>query len=313
MPPQPARPRALAWRVFRGSNAVSSGLLTRHQLRSSAWIRLRHDVYADGRLDRDHALACRAAVLRLPPSAVLAGPSAAFLLGVEHAARFGDDVHVIVPTMAKLDRQQRLRVHTTDLDPRDIDADSDLRRTCAARTAWDLAVWLDAAHAVPVIDSLLGHGLVTGDQLRETVHRLAERPGGRRAAATLRLADGRAQSPPESVLRVRLVFAGLPPPIPQHPVRLPSGLVLHPDLAWPSFKVAVEYDGRWHADPDQLHRDRRRLNQLVNAGWLVLHVTSHRLNRDFPAMLQEVRAALTSRGWRPKPTPIRGNRDARVP
>ncbi|MEK8109080.1 hypothetical protein NKG94_38625 [Micromonospora sp. M12] len=30
-------------------------------------VRLRHDIYADARLERDHALACRAALLRLPP------------------------------------------------------------------------------------------------------------------------------------------------------------------------------------------------------------------------------------------------------
>ncbi|WP_416902154.1 endonuclease domain-containing protein [Micromonospora echinospora] len=111
------------------------------------------------------------------------------------------------------------------------------------------------------------------------------------------LADAGAQSPPESHLRVRLVLAGLPRPVTQHPVRVPSGLVLHPDLAWPEFKVAVEYDGRWHADPEQLHRDRRRLNQLVGAGWLVLHVTGRRLRHDFAALLREIRAALASRGW----------------
>jgi very-short-patch-repair endonuclease len=113
------------------------------------------------------------------------------------------------------------------------------------------------------------------------------------------LADPGAQSPTESHLRVRLVLAGLPRPVAQHPVRGPSGLVLHPDLAWPQFRVAVEYDGQWHADPDQLTRDRYRLNQLVAAGWLVLHVTGRRLHREFPALVREIRAALVARGWRP--------------
>ena len=112
MPRRPVRPGALAWQAFQGSTAVSRGLLTRHQLRSSAWIRLRHDVYADARLDRDHALACRAAMLRLPSSAAIAGPSAAYLLGVEHAALFDDDVHVMVPTKVRAGRQQGLRIPT---------------------------------------------------------------------------------------------------------------------------------------------------------------------------------------------------------
>ncbi|MEK8109078.1 hypothetical protein NKG94_38615 [Micromonospora sp. M12] len=128
--------------------------------------------------------------------------------------------------------------------------------------------------------------------------RNADRPGGRRARWVFDVADGGAESPPESHLRVRLLLGGLPRPAVQHPMRLPSGVVLHPDLAWPKYRVAVEYDGQWHSDPEQLHRDRRRLNLLVGAGWLVLHVTSRRLHGEFPALLGEVRAALVSRGWR---------------
>ncbi|MGB2571166.1 endonuclease domain-containing protein [Micromonospora citrea] len=145
---------------------------------------------------------------------------------------------------------------------------------------------------------MLAGGLTDLAALAEVADRFADRPGGRRARRVFGLADPGAQSPPESHLRVRLILAGLPRPVTQHPVRLSSGLVLHPDLAWPEFRVAVEYDGQWHADPDQLHRDRRRLNQMVAAGWLVLHVTSRRLRGDFPAVLREVRTALASRGWR---------------
>lgn len=72
--------------------------------------------------------------------------------------------------------------------------------------------------------------------------------------------------------------------------------MLHPDLAWPEFKVAVEYDGHWHADPEQLHRHRRRLNQLVGVGWTVLRVTSRRLRDDFGRVPREIRNALTFRG-----------------
>ena len=67
---------------------------------------------------------------------------------------------------------------------------------------------------------------VPGAELRELVRG--------RAGLVFGLADGRAESPPESRLRVRLVLAGLPPPVSQHPVRLPNGAVAHPDLAWPA-------------------------------------------------------------------------------
>ncbi|MFD0787804.1 hypothetical protein ACFQZ8_28190, partial [Micromonospora azadirachtae] len=129
MPPQPHRPDALTWQVFRGSTAVRQGLLTEHQLRSGAWIRLRHDVYADARLDRDHALACRAALLRLPPGVLIAGPSAAYLHGVDHAATFTDDVHVLVPPQMRIGTQRGLRLHVggANLAPTSGSAASDRR------------------------------------------------------------------------------------------------------------------------------------------------------------------------------------------
>ncbi|WP_433313840.1 endonuclease domain-containing protein [Micromonospora sp. CA-269861] len=182
--------------------------------------------------------------------------------------------------------------------PRFSEQDLQIPRSDPGRAAWETAVWLDPVRAVAIVDSLLGQGLADRDTLATLAARNADRPGGRRARWVFDLADGGAESPPESHLRVRLVLAGLPRPAVQHPVRLPSGVVLHPDLAWPQYRVAVEYDGKWHSDPEQLHRDRRRLNQLVAAGWLVLHVTSRRLHGEFPAVLREVRDALVSRGWR---------------
>lgn len=301
MPPRPHRPGALAWQVFRGSDVVRRGLLTEHQLRSSAWVRLRHDVYADARLDRDHGLACRAAALRLPAGALFAGPSAAYLHGIEHAATFSDDVHVLVPKALRVSAQKGIRLHVSGLDdpPPALTSDSGGARTSPEQAAWECAVWLEPVRAIGIVDALLRQGLTTPAALTTVADRHVGRPGGRRAGWVFDLADPGAQSPPESHLRVRLVLAGLPRPVTQHPVRLPSGLVLHPDLAWPQYRVAVEYDGHWHHDEERLHLDRRRLNELVAAGWLVLPVTSHRLHREFPKVAAEVRAALTSRGWRP--------------
>ncbi|MGC4786979.1 hypothetical protein ACLQ22_03905 [Micromonospora sp. DT178] len=401
MPPPPHRPGVLAWQVFRGSDAIRQGLVTEHQLRSSAWLRLRHDVYADARLDRDHALACRAAALRLPPEAVVAGPSAAYLHGVEHAASFADDVHVLVPRTMRLGPQRGLRVHSTGPatppscasarsrgagdgsgvpgrpptdrrhiaarapsegpstaprppaerrnvaarppgeDPSTAARPAAERRNVAARppaggrstaarpsatgrtgailpppggllvadlrtagvpartdptsAAWETAVWLEPLRAVGIVDSLLREGLTSREALVAVADRNAERPGGRRARWVFELADPGARSPVESELRVRLVLAGLPRPAARHPVRVVSGLVLHADLAWPAYRVAVAQDGR-HAEAGNGHLDR--IAGLVGAGWLVLPVTGRRLRQDFPGVLREVRAALGARGWR---------------
>ncbi|MFI6328386.1 hypothetical protein ACIBBG_08855 [Micromonospora chersina] len=369
MPPHPHRPPELAWQVFRGSDVVRRGLLTRHQLRGASWVRLRQDVYADARLDRDHTLACRAALLRLPPGTLLAGPSAAHLHGVAHAAGFRDDVHVLIPASARADAQPGVRVHqapssperigllipatapagspdttrngpsnttpgrnspavglpsttsgrdgsaarhrttvaaTAVAEPRPVAGEpsrpsepSPLLRTEPAVCAWETAVWSDPVRAVGIVDALLRMGRVSRTDLADVADRNAGRPGGRRARWVFGLADPGARSAPESHLRVRLVLAGLPRPVARHPVRGPSGLVLHPALAWPGFRVAVEHDDRRHADPDQLDRHRQRLHQLGAAGWLVPRVTGRRLDREFPALVREIRAALVARGWQP--------------
>ncbi|MDT0529584.1 hypothetical protein RM555_11355 [Micromonospora sp. DSM 115977] len=346
MPPPPHRPGVLAWQVFRGSDAIRQGLVTEHQLRSSAWLRLRHDVYADARLDRDHALACRAAALRLPPEAVVAGPSAAYLHGVEHAASFADDVHVLVPRTMRLGPQRGLRVHSMGPATSPSYASARFRKTgggpgtavgqpdggpCPAvrppsdgrraavrppsdglrvadlRTAgvpvatdptsaaWETAVWLEPLRAVGIVDSLLRQGATSREALADVADRNADRPGGRRARWVFGLADPGARSPAESELRVRLVLSGLPRPAARHPVRVASGLVLHTDLAWPAYRVAVAQDGQ-HAEAGGGHLDR--IASLAGAGWLVLPVTGRRLRQDFPGVLREVRAALGARGWR---------------
>src|SRR3712207_9447547 len=46
------------------------------------------------------------------------------------------------------------------------------------------------------------------------------------------------------------------------------------DFAYPELKLAIEYDGAWHGKPGELGRDRRRLNRLSAAGWLVVFVTA---------------------------------------
>jgi Protein of unknown function (DUF559) len=300
VPRSPHRPESLALRVFRGDEAIQSGAITAERLRSSAWIRKRYNVYADARLEDDHALSCRAAAIVLPSGTAIAGRSAAYLLGVLHAADRASDVELYPRGESRLGHREGIRVHTGILDPPDLIVAGGLTCTSGARTGWDVARWLRAVDAVPIIDTLLGLGAVTSAELDAYARDRLGLRGSRRAETALTLTDGRAQSPRESELRVRLVVAGLPKPVAQLAIVLPGGLVLHPDLAWEEYRVAVEYDGLWHATADQLHRDRRRLNQLVGAGWIVLHVTSQRLRTDMPGIVREVRAALISRGWRPR-------------
>ena len=90
VPTPPTRPSELDKRVFRGSTVVAKGLLTRKQLRSSAWRRLRQDVYADARLPVTHRLMISAVGLVMPEGAGFTGLSAATLWGVPDVASAND-------------------------------------------------------------------------------------------------------------------------------------------------------------------------------------------------------------------------------
>ena len=115
------------------------------------------------------------------------------------------------------------------------------------------------------------------------------------ARAAAAFADPRAESPPESRLRLLLARAGLPA-VPQFVVRDADGrFVARVDLAYPELCLAVEYDGAWHAEDGQFARDRQRLNRLVAAGWVVLHVTAADLRRP-DQLVARVRALRAARG-----------------
>ncbi|MFJ8580638.1 endonuclease domain-containing protein [Micromonospora sp. NPDC093277] len=195
-----------------------------------------------------------------------------------------------------------LRVHRAEVDPGDVVVRAGILITSPARTCWDLARWLDVIEAVVLIDGLLAHGLTDVTALREYALARAGRRGWRSLLRAVDLADAGAESPQESRTRVRLVLAGLPRPRTQWVVSERGRFVARLDLAWPECKVAVEYDGLWHDGPEQFHRDRRRLNRLLGAEWIVLHVTAKRLRDDFDGILAEVRAALRSRAWPTAPT-----------
>jgi hypothetical protein len=69
-------------------------------------------------------------------------------------------------------------------------------------------------------------------------------------------ADGRAGSPQETRLRLILHRSALPRPVPQYTVRVDGRFVARVDLAWPEAKVAVEYEGVWHGERQQVAHDR---------------------------------------------------------
>lgn len=162
------------------------------------------------------------------------------------------------------------------------------------RTAVDLARHEPLVDAVPAFDVLLHRRLVLAEEVAAAVAAVPIGRGCRSAREAVALSDGRAESPQESRLRVLLTLAGLPP-VPQHVVRADDGLFdARVDLAYPALRIAIEYPGLGHAEAAQFRKDRRRLNALVAAGWIVLHVTADDLRRP-EELMDRVRRLIARR------------------
>lgn len=279
MPCRPATPE-LAGRAFRGSVAVAAGLVSKQALRTAAYRRLFQDCSTDSALAPDHALRCRALASVLPPHSAFCGWSAAALHGVGWID-VGADVMVRMPHGSAWRRVAGVRVvkrsgpalATTTVVGLRVEVREEVLFSLAARA-------VEPLEAVPLVDAALARWPVLARRLPDLLDGWAGRRGLVRARAVLALADGRSESPPESRLRLLLVRAGLPVPVPQYVVRAAGGrFVARLDLAWPAHRVALEYDGVWHNRSDEQFRaDRARLSALVQEGWAVVHVTGDQVH-----------------------------------
>lgn len=99
-----------------------------------------------------------------------------------------------------------------------------------------------------------------------------------------------AQSYLERDLLEALTAVGLPPAVRQFGVVLPSGELVHLDIAWPDIKLAVEPGASWwHGGDLGQRRDQARDRALARVGWHVLRFDEE-LRNDIVAAAREVRA-----------------------
>jgi hypothetical protein len=289
VPPAAAVPPSLQNRVFRGRAAVRDGLLTPGQLRSRAWRRLFSGVYVHRDVVVTHALLARAAAAVAVPDAVVTGVSAAVLWDVPLAGPT-DDVELTVPPGRHAVRVPGIRVRRARLPEDQVCQHRGVRVLSPEASAVELAGRAPLEAAVIAVDQLTVNGVAALPLVRALAGR-ATGPGSRRARRACALADGRAESPQETRLRLLVGCSGLPEPVAQFRVLDRGRFVARVDFAWPERRVALEYDGLWHGDPGQFAADRARLNRLTAAGWTVVFVTAADLHR--PAeLVARIAAAL---------------------
>ena len=95
-------------------------------------------------------------------------------------------------------------------------------------------------------------------------------------------------------MRCQLVLDGIPRPECNFDVVVHGVWLARVDLAWPSERVAVEYDGAVHGEERVRRTDAVRRNLLQDAGWLVIVLTARDLSRPSDAAAL-VRSALITR------------------
>lgn len=246
-------------------------------VRSRRWTALRRGVYlAQSELPDDaaarHAVEVQAAVLAVGVPAVGSHESAAIvhelplfvpydgpplLTRLRPAGGPRSDPRAAARLVAQVPAADRLVVHGAEV-------------TSAARTAVDLARTRPPLTAVVALNGALRAG-VHRRELRAVLDRQAGWPGVAGARERVEFADGRSESPLESVGRLRLAQGELPVPELQGLVCNQYGLlVARVDYLWREQRVVGEADGVLrYDDPRRVYEEKVREDRVRDAGFEV--------------------------------------------
>lgn len=266
--------------VLTRADLAAAGLTTaqlRTSVRRGDLIRLHHGVYALGRrwpatLEQQFAMRCRGLLLLCPPGAVFSHTTAAALHKLALLHRHPVDVfHVTVPHGVNVTRMTGCRLHRARAPLKTV-VSAGLPLTTLSRTVLDVARLGDLRSGVVCADSALARRRDL--DLQTELLRCYGWPGYRCAARVVSLADGRAESPLESLARLVWREAGLPEPVLQASIHVGGSFLGRVDFLWRKQRVIVEVDGlAKYAEPGELAREKQRQNRLLLAGYVVLRFT----------------------------------------
>ncbi len=289
--------------VFRASE-VRSGVPAAGEQSRTGLVRVQRGVYwrpnedAAQWLRREEEHLARVAALHVVSSGQhwFSHVSAALLWGLSvRGVPPQVDVTTLAPPRIRGGGAPDVRRHWTALPERDRDERAGLPVTSLERTVVDCARTMSEASALVVADSALRTG-ADPTTVEDVLHRARGLRGVRRAREVLVTADGRAESPGESLTRHAIMSGGLPAPMLQVGVDTRLGR-FWVDLGWPEQCVAVEFDGfvKYGANGDEAARavfaEKRRQDALEEAGWMVVRVTWDDL-RDPDDVARRARRAL---------------------
>jgi hypothetical protein len=298
------------WGVFTAADVRRAGYGSeevRNLLSTGTWVRLRRGVYASAdhlaRGGSAHARECLAVLLAAHrPDAAVSHASAARLLGVRLPAAVDRVVRLTDPERWREGRGFRIARAPLPVD--EVVRREPLRLTSIARTLVDCAREWVLEDAVVAMDAALLDDRTTAAELRAAVGRQRHWPGAPRAVRAVSLADGRAESPLETLGRLKLVGAELRPTDLQVEIRVAGRLVAVADAWYEAAAVALEFDGkvkytdRWRGrDPRQvLWEEKRREDEVRALGIRVVRVVDADLGPRWAALERRLRGLVATAG-----------------
>lgn len=144
--------------------------------------------------------------------------------------------------------------------------------TTPARTVVDCARH-DRFDGIMAADAALRDELVSQSDLDRAIAHASGWPFVRRARSIVKLADGRAESPLESITRLRIADGGLPVPDLQVWIRDPwTGRRYRVDGLWAGQRVVLEIDGTGKYTAAELRREAEREHALRRLGYRIVRL-----------------------------------------
>jgi hypothetical protein len=203
--------------------------------------------------------------------------------------------HLVMPAQCRLVQTHWL------VEERDVIVREDgIRLASPLRMLFGLAGQFNQFRFERAAEDLWHKELATPEEAWEYLEevRRSGRGGVKRMADWLEKAALR-DRPAESGLELDLLAlvdrAGLPDPERQHPLRLPSGEVIHLDIAWPGIRLAVEPGHSWwHGGDLGQRRDQTRDRACGAVGWMVLRFDEWAA-KDGVAAVRELQAVYRAR------------------
>jgi hypothetical protein len=277
---------------FVGTTAIASGLVTDYQLRTR-YRAVYRNVYLANELSLTASRRAQAAWLFAGPDVVLAGISAAAV----HGTKWLDGTAPAEIIRADRHGPPGILARSYTIADDQVCTRRGMRITTAARTAFDIGRSLPRDKAVPLLDALMNATRLKPNSVLAIADASPGVRGVRRLRAAMKLADGGAESPRETRVRLLLIAAGLPAPETQIEFFDDYGdVVIRVDMGWRRWKVAVEYDGVQHwADGRQRSWDIDRIAILESKGWAVVRVSADMLRRT-EVIIARVTAKLRAAG-----------------